>query len=104
MLEAEIAKHLDALPAGIDVMLKLTIPSTPGLYDKLAAHPRVLQVVALSGGYSTDEACERLARNPHMIASFSRALTEGLDVKMTDAEFNAALGQNIDKIYRASVA
>jgi fructose-bisphosphate aldolase class I len=104
MLEAEIAKHLDALPNGVDVMLKLTIPSKPGLYDKLAQHPRVLQVVALSGGYSTDEACEKLANNPHMIASFSRALTEGLNVKMTDLEFNKALGANIDKIYRASVA
>lgn len=104
MLEAEIAKHLDKLPDGVDIMLKLTIPTQPGLYDKLAAHPRVLQVVALSGGYSTDEASEKLAQNHHMIASFSRALTEGLNVKMTDAEFNAALGANIDKIYRASVA
>jgi fructose-bisphosphate aldolase class I len=64
----------------------------------------VLRVVALSGGYSTEEASERLSHNPKMIASFSRALTEGLNVKMTDAEFNAALGANIEKIYRASVA
>ena len=103
LLEAEIRKHLDTLPEGVDVMLKLTIPDVPGLYDRLAKHPRVLRVVALSGGYSTDEASEKLARNKHMIASFSRALTEGLNVKMSDAEFNAALGANIDKIYRASI-
>ena len=104
LLEAEIAKHLDTLEDGTDVMLKLTLPSQPGLYDKIAQHPRVLRVVALSGGYSTDEASEKLAQNKHMIASFSRALTEGLNVNMTDAEFNAALGSNIDKIYRASIA
>ena len=103
ILEAEIAKHLNALGEGVDVMLKLTLPNEPGLYDGLAQHPRVLRVVALSGGYSTDEASAKLAQNTHMIASFSRALTEGLNVKMTDAEFNAALGSNIDKIYRASV-
>lgn len=103
MLEAEIANHLNALPNGVDVMLKLTLPETPGLYDALAQHPRVLRVVALSGGYSTADASARLAQNTQMIASFSRALTEGLSVKMTDAEFNAALGGNIDTIYRASV-
>ena len=85
-------------------MLKLTIPTVDGLYDGLADHPRVLRVVALSGGYSTDEACERLARNGKMIASFSRALTEGLSKQQSDDEFNAALGANIDKIYTASVA
>lgn len=103
LLEAEIARHLDALPEGVDVMLKLTLPSQPGLYDGLAQHPRVLRVVALSGGYSTDEASAKLSQNTHMIASFSRALTEGLNVAMSDAEFNAALGANIDKIYQASV-
>jgi fructose-bisphosphate aldolase class I len=103
ILESEIQKHLNALPDGVDVMLKLTIPNVAGHYDRLAKHPRVLRVVALSGGYSTDEASEKLARNKHMIASFSRALTEGLNVKMSDDEFNAALGANIDKIYRASV-
>lgn len=103
ILEAEIAKHLDALDDGVDVMLKLTLPEQPGLYDALAAHPRVLRVVALSGGYSTDVASAKLSENKHMIASFSRALTEGLNVKMTDDEFNKALGSNIDKIYRASV-
>ena len=103
LLEAEIARHLEQLPDGVDVMLKLTLPSQPGLYDGLAAHPRVLRVVALSGGYSTDVAAAKLAENAHMIASFSRALTEGLNVKMTDQEFNASLGSNIDKIYRASL-
>ena len=104
MLKAAIAAHLDALSDDQTVMLKLTIPSEDGLYDSLADHPRVLRVVALSGGYSTDEACERLARQPKMIASFSRALTEGLSKQQSDADFNAALGGNIDKIYRASVA
>lgn len=104
MLEAEIGRHLDRLPDGVDVMLKLTLPEKPGLYDALAAHDRVLRVVALSGGYSTDEASAKLAHNKNMIASFSRALTEGLNVGMSDADFNQALGSNIDKIYRASIA
>lgn len=104
ILVAEIEKQLNGLPEGEMVMLKLTIPEKDGLYDALADHDNVLRVVALSGGYSTDEACERLGRNSKMIASFSRALTEGLNVKMSDEEFNAALGQNIDKIYRASIA
>ncbi len=103
LMKAEIETHLDTLEDGVDVMLKLTLPNVAGLYDSLADHPRVLRVVALSGGYSTDEASEKLAQNAKMIASFSRALTEGLNVKMTDAAFNAALGANIDKIYRASV-
>ena len=92
-----------ALPEGEMVMLKLTIPEKAGLYDDLAEHANVLRVVALSGGYSTAEACERLGKNRTMIASFSRALTERLNVKMTDAEFNTALGQNIEKIYQASI-
>lgn len=103
ILHGEIAKHLKALPESEMVMLKLTIPEKAGLYDDLADHANVLRVVALSGGYSTAEACERLGKNRTMIASFSRALTEGLNVKMTDAEFNTALGQNIDKIYQASI-
>lgn len=102
ILKVEIAAHLDQLPEGQEVMLKLTIPTEDGLYDDLAEHPRVIRVVALSGGYSTDEACARLSRQPKMIASFSRALTEGLTKQQSDAEFNAALGENIDKIYRAS--
>ncbi|MDA7423578.1 fructose bisphosphate aldolase [Thalassococcus lentus] len=104
MLKAECLKHLDALDDNQDVMLKLTIPTNDGLYDDLADHPRVLRVVALSGGYSTAEACERLARQPKMIASFSRALTEGLSKQQSDSEFNDALGSNINKICSASVA
>ena len=103
ILHGEIEKHLKALPEGEMVMLKLTIPEKAGLYDDLAEHANVLRVVALSGGYSTAEACERLGKNRTMIASFSRALTERLNVKMTDAEFNTALGQNIEKIYQASI-
>ncbi|MCI5110778.1 MAG: fructose bisphosphate aldolase [Marivita sp.] len=102
ILKQEIAAHLDALGDGETVMLKLTIPTVDGLYVDLADHPKVLRVVALSGGYSTDDACERLARNPKMIASFSRALAEGLSKQQSDAEFNAALGANIDKIFNAS--
>lgn len=103
MLAQSLQAHLDALPDAVDVMLKLTLPEVAGHYEVLAKHPRVMRVVALSGGYSTDDACARLAQNPSMIASFSRALTEGLQRDMTDADFNAALGANIDKIYRASV-
>lgn len=103
MLKAALETHLAALPDGEMVILKLTIPEVAGHYASLADLPNVLRVVALSGGYSTDEASERLARNPKMIASFSRALTEGLNVKMTDPEFNAALSANIDKIYKASI-
>lgn len=102
ILKQEIATHLDALGDGEAVMLKLTIPTEDGLYVELADHPMVLRVVALSGGYTTDDACERLARNPKMIASFSRALAEGLSKQQSDAEFNAALGANIDKIFNAS--
>ncbi|WP_439119935.1 fructose bisphosphate aldolase [Marivita sp.] len=102
ILKQEIAAHLDTLGEGETVMLKLTIPTDDGLYVDLADHPKVLRVVALSGGYSTDDACERLARNPKMIASFSRALAEGLTHQMSEAEFNAALGANIDKIFHAS--
>lgn len=102
ILKQEIAAHLDTLGEGETVTLKLTIPTEDGLYVDLADHPKVLRVVALSGGYSTDDACERLARNPKMIASFSRALAEGLTHQMSEAEFNAALGANIDKIFNAS--
>ena len=104
MLAASLMRHIEGLGTDELVMLKLTIPEQPGLYDALADHPNVLRVVALSGGYSTDEASARLAQNGKMIASFSRALTEGLNVGMTDAEFEAALKGNIDKIYDASVA
>lgn len=104
MLAAALMRHISALDDAEVVMLKLTIPEKPGLYDPLADHPNVLRVVALSGGYSTDEACARLSKNSKMIASFSRALTEGLNVAMSDADFEAALGSNISKIYEASVA
>ncbi len=104
ILEAEIMKHLNCLPEGVDVILKLTIPNKAGLFDAAADHPRVMRVVALSGGYSTDVACDKLSQNHKMIASFSRALSEGLNVKMSDAEFETALGRNIDQIYKASVA
>lgn len=104
MLAAEIMSHLNGLPEDVDVILKLTIPTKAGLYDAAAQHPRVLRVVALSGGYSTSVACDLLAKNHNMIASFSRALAEGLNVSMSDADFNAALGANIGKIYAASVA
>jgi fructose-bisphosphate aldolase class I len=102
ILLAELARHLDALPAGRQVMLKLTIPDAPDFYQPLVRHERVLRVVALSGGYSRTEACKRLAANHGMIASFSRALVEGLTVSMSDAAFNAALAASIDEIYRAS--
>jgi fructose-bisphosphate aldolase class I len=104
MLLAALLKGLDAIPEDQQVMLKLTIPSKPGLYAPLIGHPRVLRVVALSGGYSRQEACARLATNPGMIASFSRALTEGLSAQQTDAEFNAALATAIDTIHAASVS
>ena len=83
-------------------MLKITIPTRPGLYGDLASDPRVLRVVALSGGYSRDEACARLARDPTLIASFSRALLEGLTRDMSDAEFDETLKRSIDNIYQAS--
>ena len=100
MLKAAIVAELEKLDA--DVMLKLTIPAEAGLYDGLADHPHVLRVVALSGGYSTDDACARLGKQPKMIASFSRALTEGLSKQQSDDEFAATIGSNIDKIYCAS--
>jgi fructose-bisphosphate aldolase class I len=98
----EITKHVDALPSGHKVMLKLTIPSVPDLYAPLIKHKAVARVVALSGGYTRDDACQRLAKNHGMIASFSRALVEDLKVSMTDDQFNAALGHSIDEIFRAS--
>jgi fructose-bisphosphate aldolase class I len=102
LLKAEILAQLDKLPAGQQVMLKLTLPVVDDFFKELVAHPRVLKVVALSGGYSRDEANARLARQKGMIASFSRALTEGLTAQQTDAEFNAALDQAIESIFQAS--
>ncbi len=98
----EIQRHLDSGPAERRVMLKLTIPTKPELYAPLVSHKRVVRVVALSGGYSRDEACERLSHSHGVIASFSRALLSGLRRDMTDAAFDAALGHSIDQIYAAS--
>ena len=102
LLKASITKELDALPAGQQVMLKLTIPEVDNLYADFVKHPRVLKVVALSGGYSRDEANKRLAKQNGMIASFSRALSEGLTAQQSDAEFNKSLDTAIESIYQAS--
>ena len=102
LLKAAILEKLNALPADRRVMLKLTIPSKDNLYADLIAHPRVLRVVALSGGYSRAEANERLARQKGMVASFSRALTEGLTAQQSQTEFDAALDGSIESIYQAS--
>lgn len=104
MLLAEITRHLEALPDDQQVMLKLTLPEQPNIYLPLVEHPKVLKIVALSGGYDRTEANRRLAQNTGIIASFSRALTEGLSAQQSDAEFNATLAQTIDEIYAASVA
>ena len=101
MLNEALTRHLDAMTEG-KVMLKLTIPDQADLYEPLTRHPRVERVVALSGGYKLDDACERLRHNHGMIASFSRALIDGLRKGMTDAEFDAALAGAIGKIYEAS--
>jgi fructose-bisphosphate aldolase class I len=103
LLRDAIAKHVEALPQSAAVMLKITIPTRPGLYGDLASDPRVLRVLALSGGYSRDEATARLARDPTLIASFSRALLEGLTENQTDEQFNAQLEASIEQIYQASV-
>ena len=104
MLVEALLKKVNTLDDGQNVMLKVTLPDVPGTYDVLADHPRVLRVVALSGGYSTNDASARLAKNHKMIASFSRALTEGLQREMSDTDFDAALGRNITTIYNASIA
>lgn len=102
ILKDEILKALDAMTGDDQVMLKLSLPAEPGLFDALVEHPRVLRVVALSGGFKRPEACVELAKNKGIIASFSRALLEDLRAPMTDAEFNAALGSAIDEIFAAS--
>ena len=104
LLCAAILRQLDKLPAGQKVMLKLTLPTKANLYKALVDHPAVMKVVALSGGYSRDEANAILAQNTGIIASFSRALSEGLSAGQSDAEFNAMLGKAIDAIHAASVA
>jgi fructose-bisphosphate aldolase, class I len=103
LLRDAITKHVEALPQGAAVMLKITIPTRSGLYGDLASDPRVLRVIALSGGYSRDQACARLARDPTLIASFSRALLEGLTENQTDGQFNGQLESSIEQIYQASV-
>lgn len=104
MLRDAVLRHLDTLPEGTEIMIKLTLPEADGLYQPLVDHPKIMRVVALSGGYSRDEATARLARNPGVIASFSRALTEGLSAQQSDAEFDAHISQTIDVIHAASVA
>ena len=103
LLKAAITKELNALKPDQKVMLKLTIPDKDNLYADLIKQKNVLRVVALSGGYSRDEANKRLARNNGMTASFSRALAEGLTAQQSDKEFNAALDKSIDSIYQASI-
>jgi fructose-bisphosphate aldolase, class I len=103
LLHDAIAKQVQALPEDATIMLKITIPTQVGLYGDLAADPRVLRVVALSGGYSRDEACALLVHDPTLIASFSRALLEGLTEGQTDEQFNAQLESSVEQIYRASV-
>ena len=103
LLVAAVHAKLGELPADRQVMLKLTLPDEDDLYAPLIDHPRVLRVVALSGGYSLAESCAILARNHRLIASFSRALTEGLTANQTDTEFDEKLKSNIDQIYAASI-
>ena len=104
ILLSELTAQLDALDEGQDVMLKLTLPETANHYKPLVDHPRVMRVVALSGGYSRDEANTRLSQNTGVIASFSRALTEGLSADQSDDAFNATIAATIDSIYAASIA
>jgi fructose-bisphosphate aldolase class I len=104
MLRDAILSRLDSLPEGREVMLKVTLPEAPNFYKALIDHPKVLKVVALSGGYSREEANAKLAQNTGMIASFSRALTQDLSHGQSDAEFDAALERTIQSIYEASIA
>jgi fructose-bisphosphate aldolase class I len=104
LLLSAILEELDHIPDGQQVMLKLSIPAKPGLFQPLIDHPKVLRVVALSGGFSREEACRELARNPGMIASFSRALLSDLRAQQSDEEFNRTLGTAIDEIYEASTS
>ena len=104
LLLTALLEELDEIPEGQQVMLKLSIPVEPGLFEPLVGHPKVLRVVALSGGFTREEACRALARNPGMIASFSRALLSDLRQQQSDEEFNRTLGTAIDEIYEASTA
>ena len=103
LLKTALLAQLDALGADEKVMLKLTIPTVDGFYSELVKHPKVVRVVALSGGYSRDDSNAMLAKNPGVIASFSRALTEGLSAQQSDAEFNASLDKAVESIYQASI-
>lgn len=104
LLLAAILTELDEIADGERVMLKLSIPAKPGLFEPLIAHQKVLRVVALSGGFSREEACRELAKNPGMIASFSRALLSDLRAQQSDEEFDRVLGTAIDEIYQASTS
>jgi fructose-bisphosphate aldolase class I len=104
LLLTALLEELDEIPEGQRVMLKLSIPANAGLFQPLVEHPKVLRVVALSGGFSREEACRELARNPGMIASFSRALLADLRAQQSDEEFNRTLGTAIDEIYSASTS
>jgi len=103
LLKAEVAHQLNALDDNQNVMLKLTIPTKANTYKELIDHPRVVRTVALSGGYSTNDANAKLSENDGLIASFSRALTQDLNANQTDAEFNAALAESVQSIYEASI-
>jgi len=104
LLKKELLAGLDTLKEGQQVIFKLTIPSEPDFYADLIKHPKTARVVALSGGYSREDACEKLAKNHGMIASFSRALTEGLTAQQSDQEFNTMLKAAVGKIYQASMS
>jgi fructose-bisphosphate aldolase class I len=103
LLKKELLAGLDSIPAGQQVIFKLTIPDQPDFYADLIKHPKTARVVALSGGYTREDACEKLAKNHGMIASFSRALTEGLSAQQSDDEFNKMLKASVDKIQKASI-
>jgi fructose-bisphosphate aldolase class I len=102
LLKAEIIENLNELPAGAWVMLKITLPDRDDLYSDCIRHPNVLRVVALSGGYTREQANEKLRRNHGIVASFSRALVEGLSARQSDAEFDAELDRSVQSIYEAS--
>ena len=103
LLKTAILEGLNRIPAGQVVMIKITLPEQPGFYTDLVEHPKVLKVVALSGGYSLQECNDRLRKNHGVVASFSRALVEGLSAQQSDAEFNAMLDSTIQSIYEASI-
>ncbi|MGA1090015.1 MAG: class I fructose-bisphosphate aldolase, partial [Candidatus Nanopelagicales bacterium] len=103
LLRDALVAGLDRIPDGQQVMFKLSLPSENNFYSSLIGHPKVLRVVALSGGYSRDDACDMLAANHGMIASFSRALSEGLSAQQSDADFTSTLQATIDEIYAASI-